>query len=100
MGAFCCLQTSKQVILDNNQICGLYNDTNFVSKTQVFSCFLGNGSEKCPLLMEGGCMRQQHKPNIIEFYASIQIYKNHPAKIACKSPILMKMEINLYLCKL
>ena len=44
------------VILNNNLPHDLCIDTNFVLKAQVFSYFAGNGSEKCPLLMEGGCM--------------------------------------------
>ena len=77
------MNVKPKAILNNNLSFDLCIDTNFVANSQVFSCFVGNVFEKCPLLMEGGCMRQQHKPNIIEFYASIQIYKNRPAKIAC-----------------
>jgi len=42
------MDIEPKVILNNNFSFDLCIDTNFVVNAQVFSCFVGNGSEKCP----------------------------------------------------
>ena len=44
------INVKPEVILNNNLSYSLCIDTNFAVNVQVFSCFVGNGTEKCPYL--------------------------------------------------